>query len=334
MLSAEDYAMRAYNYTLEPRHNPLKRYMEGHASVVETPPMLGIFNDIPWNKIRESDVAAWAAAGFTWIVNDAEHHQWEGWYSEEANHLLLRYGLLGVQRLHREALSQHGDAFQLGARATMRPYATTLAETEDYLQTVQFPIAGKATPLDRGGYPVRKGDKTLSFTPDELRSVEAETQAFVQFETAEYIMDESLRDQVLNLMANQGKHKCCGFIGPFDAIMREGPTPEMAIAVNNLIRAATAKGLHIGRVVGSGSMTDPADIEDAMVEAMNCGCRMITAHEFTSDFALKGARSISEPFFRAAERCGFSRLASCGQEGVAQRFAEGIAAAAPKLARL
>jgi 2-keto-3-deoxy-L-rhamnonate aldolase RhmA len=332
MLSAEDFAMRAYNHALEPRHNPLKRYMEGYASVVETPPMLGIFNDIPWNKIRESDVAAWAAAGFTWIVNDAEHHQWEGWYSEEANHLLLRYGLLGVQRLHREALSQHGDAFQLGARATMRPYATTLKETQDYLRTVQFPVAGKATPLDRGGYPVRKGDKTLSFTPDELRAVEAETQAFVQFETGEYILDEALRDQVLDLMASQGLHKCCGFIGPFDAIVREGPMPAMSLAVNNLIRVAAEKGVHMGRVVGSGSMKDPQEIEDAMVEAMEFGCRMITAHQFTSDFSLHGAATLAEPFFRAAERCGFSRQASCGQDSTVQRFDERLAAW--KLARL
>ena len=36
----------------------------------------------------------------------------------------LACGLLSVQRLHREALSAHGDVYQPGARAALRPYST------------------------------------------------------------------------------------------------------------------------------------------------------------------------------------------------------------------
>ena len=46
----------------------------------------------------------------------------------EEHAMLGRAGITSVQRLHREAVSEHGDAFQLGARATMRPYGTTVAD--------------------------------------------------------------------------------------------------------------------------------------------------------------------------------------------------------------
>ena len=52
-------------------------------------------------------------------------------------------------------------------------------------------------------------------------------------------------------------------------------------------------------------MEDPKDIEDAMVVAIENGCRLICVHPFTSDLAFRGAMSMTEPFFRAAERCGF-----------------------------
>ena len=64
MLSADDFAQRAYLHALNPRANPAKLHMDRHASVSETPPMLGLFNDIPHAKIRQDDVAALAAAGF------------------------------------------------------------------------------------------------------------------------------------------------------------------------------------------------------------------------------------------------------------------------------
>ena len=67
---------------------------------------------------------------------------------------------------------------------------------------------------DRGGYPTRDGARKMAFTPNELRAAEAPwTQGWIQFETGEYILDPTIRDQVLDLMASQGKNKACGFIG-------------------------------------------------------------------------------------------------------------------------
>ncbi len=304
-LTAEVFAKRAYDSALNPLRNPVKEIMDRCGSVEETPPLLGIFNDVPWHRFRESEAHAWAKAGFLWIVNDAEHSQWEGYYGREQNAAELRLGLLPVQRLHREAVSAHGDAYQLGARATMRPYGTTFADAERYYRSVNFPTPGRSTPDDRGGYPVRSGDRSMMFTPDELRSAETETQGWLQFETAEYIMDVGLRDRVLDLMAEQGRNKACGFVGPFDAILREGDLPEMARAVNALFAAAASRGIHTGRVVGSGAMEDPADIEDGMVEAIEHGARLICVHPLTSDMTYRGAAAMAEPFFRACVRCGF-----------------------------
>jgi hypothetical protein len=219
-IGKEDLALKAYFHALFPLANPLKSLMECYSTVESTPPMLGIFNNIPWHQLRESDVEAWARAGFTFVINDGEHRQWEGHYGEETNRMLLRYGILPVQRLHREALSQHGDAFQLGARATMRPYSTTVEHATEYYKAVNFPVPGKATYLDRGGYPVKTGAGGMAYTPAGLRDAETETQGWLQFETEEYILDQAIRDQVLSVMAAQGEHRACGFIGPFDAILR------------------------------------------------------------------------------------------------------------------
>ena len=136
-VKTEEFARRAHAYALDPRRNPLKEVLDRSGSYEKTPPLLGIFNDIAWSKLREDEAHAWAKAGFSFIVNDAEHLQWEGWYGREQNALESRLGLLPVQRLHREARSAHGDAFQLGARATMRPYGTMVEEAHDYyfLQT-------------------------------------------------------------------------------------------------------------------------------------------------------------------------------------------------------
>ncbi|MFA6109890.1 MAG: hypothetical protein WDA75_14080 [Candidatus Latescibacterota bacterium] len=304
-LTAEVFARRAYAYALNPLRNPLKEILDQCPSVETTPPLLGIFNDVPWHKLRETEVHAWAKAGWSWIVNDAEHSQWEGYYGREQNAAESRVGLLPVQRLHREALSAHGDSYQLGARATLRPYGTTYEEAERYYRSVNFPVPGKATQYDRGGYPVRSGDRTMMFTPDDLRGAETEVQGWLQFETAEYIMDRSLRDRVLDLMEAQGRNKACGFVGPFDAIMREGAIPAMNDAVNELFRVAAKRGIHTGRVVGSGAMENPRDIEDAIVLAIENGCRLISVHPLTSDMTYRGAAAMAEPFFRAAERCGF-----------------------------
>ena len=304
-LNAEEFARRAYACALNPCRNPLKEILDKATSFEETPPLLGIFNDVPWHKFRESEAHAWAKAGFMWIVNDAEHSQWEGNYGREQNAAEARLGLLQVQRLHREALSSHGDAYQLGARATLRPYGTTYEDAERYYRSVNFPVPGQATPYDRGGYPVRSGDRTMMFTPDDLRGAETEVQGWIQFETAEYIIDKALRDRVLDLMVEQGKNKACGFVGPFDAILREGDLPEVNDAVNELFREAAKRGIHMGRVVGSGSMEDPKDIEDAIVEAIENGARLISVHPLTSDMTYRGAAAMAAPFFRACERCGF-----------------------------
>ncbi|MBN1834391.1 MAG: hypothetical protein JW820_01005 [Spirochaetales bacterium] len=304
-LRAEQFAARAHAAALDPLRNPVKAIMDQCPSVERTPPLLGIFNDIPWHKFRESEAHAWAKAGFLWIVNDAEHCQWEGHYGKEQNAAELRLGLLPVQRLNREAVSAYGDAYQLGARATMKPYGTTYQDAERYLRAVRFPEPGKATPHDRGGYPVRTGDRTMMFTPQELVQAESEIQGWVQFETAEYIMDTDLRDRVLDLMVGHGPNRACGFVGPFDAVLREGDLPEVNQAINDLFRAAARRGIHMGRVVGSGAMADPRDIEDGIVEAIENGARLISVHWQTSDLTFQGAVSVAEPFFRACERCGY-----------------------------
>lgn len=304
-LGIEDFAKRAHAYALNPQRNPVKEVLDAAPDYGSAPPLLGIFNDVGWHKLREDEVHAWAKAGFAFIVNDAEHLQWEGWYGREQNAIESRLGLLPLQRLHREARSAHGDAFQLGARATMRPYSTSFEEAEAYFQSIKFPTPGNASPHARGGYPVRTGDRGMTFTPESLLNAETETQGWLQFETTELIMDVDLRDSVLDLMAAQGRNKACGFVGPFDAILREGEVPEMEDAISSLFRAAGEREIHMGRVVGSGSMEDPADIEDAMVKAIEDGARLICVHPFTSDLVFRGAMTVSEPFFRAAARCGF-----------------------------
>ena len=300
-----EFARRAYDHALDPGRNPVKRVMDNSESVRATPPLLGIFNDIPWHKLREDEAHAWASAGFSWIVNDAEHSQWEGWYGRQQNAALLRLGLLPVQRLHREAISQHGDVFQMGARAAMKPYGTSLEDARRFLKSVSFPVPGKATGDDRGGYPTRGGDRSMRFTPDSLRESETDTQGWVQFETSEYILNTDLRDAVLDLMAAQGPNRDCCFVGPFDAILREGEIPAMEDGINELFEAATRRGVHSGRVVGSGSMDDPQAIEEAMVFAINHGARLISVHVMTSDLPYRGAERVASPFFRAARRCGF-----------------------------
>jgi len=306
-ISVHEFARRAYLYALDPLQNPIKEVMDTFPSVRTMPPMLGIFNDIPANKMREDEVMSWAKAGFSVVVNDAEHRQRECWMGRAENAMLGRAGILSMQRLHREAVSEHGDAFQLGARATMRPYGTTLAEAEQYYDAVTFPVGkpGAATNDSRGGYPMRLGDLEMTFTPDSLRAAETEIQGWIQFETTEYILDKEIRNQVLDLMKKQGRNKGVGMVGPFDAIIRNGPNQAMAEGINDLFAAAAQRGVAFGRVVGSGSLTDPKGIEDAMVEAIESGCRFIFVHYFTSDMPFKGAEAVASPFWKACARCGF-----------------------------
>ena len=304
-LQTEEFARRAHAFVMNPQRNPVKEILDSSESFEATPPLLGIFNDVPWYQVREDETHSWAKAGFSWIVNDAEHCQREGWYGRQQNAMEGRVGLLQCQRLHREAFSSHGDVFQLGSRATMKPYGTTYEDAERFFRAVNFPTPGQATPDDRGGYPVRFGDRNFAFTPAALLGAEVDTQGWIQFETAEYILDTNLRDRVLDLMQAQGRNRACGFVGPFDAILRQGEIPEIEDATNALFRAAAKRGIHMGRVVGSGAMEDPKDIEDAMVHAIDNGARLICVHPFPSDLVFRGAMNVSAPFFAAARRCGF-----------------------------
>ena len=304
-LATEEFARRAYDSALNPLRNPVKAIMDRCSSVEQTPPMLGIFNDIPWHQFRESEAHAWARAGFLWIVNDGEHNQWEGYYGRDQNLALLRLGLLPVQRLPREAVSAHGDALQLGARATMRPYATQYQEAQRYVRSITFPRQNDATPDDRGGYAVRGGDRMMYYNPDELRRVEEETQGWIQFETLEYILDRELRDRVLGLMASQGGNRFCVFVGPFDAALRGGGEQELLHGITELFGAATARGVYSGRLVSPGPRDTPGALEDAMVAAIEAGARLLTPHVMTSDLTYRGAEAVAEPFYRACRRCGF-----------------------------
>ena len=105
----------------------------------------------------------------------------------------------------------------------------------------QFPEPGNPTPHDRGGYPVRNGDRSMNYTPDDLRSSETETQGWIQFETSEYIIDRQLRGKILQLMVDQGRNKACGFVGPLDVILRQGEIPEVNDAINDLFRKAKTR---------------------------------------------------------------------------------------------
>jgi len=306
-VSSAEFAVRAYLHAANPLRNPLKEVMDGCAAgdVRKTPPMLGIFSDIPWHQLREGEVHAWARAGFTWVVCDGEHSLGEGRYGREQLAMMLRLGITPVQRLHREARSEHGDSLTMGARATMFPYGTTVAESEEYYKCVTYPTVGSATPQDRGGFPMRYGDRTMLFTPNELKTTETETQGWIQFETAEYILEESIRDAVLDVMRRQGANKACGFIGPFDAVMRCGVSPGMDAGINALIGAAADRGVFMGRVCGSGSCSKEQQVEDAMGLAITAGCRLICVHHCTSDLTFLGAQTAARPFWNACAKNGF-----------------------------
>ncbi len=304
-LKADEFMRRARVCAVNPNRNPLKEKLDQADSHHKSPPLLGIFNDIPWHKFRENEAHVWAKAGFSWIVNDGEHCQQEGRYGREQHAIQGRLGLTPIQRLHREARSEHGDALQMGARATMRPYGTTYEDAENYFRSINFPVSGQATPYDRGAYPVRTADRTMTFTPEFLRRAESETQGWLQFETGEYILNTKLRDRILDLMVDQGPNKACGFVGPFDVVLREGEIPRIGQAINELFQVAAQRDVHMGVVISGGPMEDPKDIEDNMVEAMENGVRLIAVHMMTSDLVYRGAAAAADPFFKAAKRCGF-----------------------------
>ena len=144
-VGVEELAERAKLAVLDPQRNAVKERLPA--------PQLGIFNDVPRQQFRESDARALALAGFSFVVNDAEHGGPDCVYGREENAMLSRLGLTPLQRLPREALSAHGDALCCGARGTMRPYGTTLAEATEYLETVAFSAAPRR--ISRPGISLR-----------------------------------------------------------------------------------------------------------------------------------------------------------------------------------
>jgi len=57
-LTAEQFAQRAYKGTLNPLLNPMKAVLDASTSVRDTPPLLGIFIDIPARNLRNDDLEA------------------------------------------------------------------------------------------------------------------------------------------------------------------------------------------------------------------------------------------------------------------------------------
>ena len=101
------------------------------------------------------------------------------------------------------------------------------------------------------------------------------------------------------------KNTMVGFVGPFDAIIRSGDPATVNSAIEELATVAADHGLHMGRVCGSGTCTDPADIEEAMVKAINGGFRIISVHYLASEMSFVGTKNAAAPFWKAAARCGF-----------------------------
>ena len=69
--------------------------------------MPGWFQDIPWHQLRESEVHAWARAGFTWVVCDGEHSLGEGRYGREQ---LVPSRLQECFHAHSHVFAQHHPA--------------------------------------------------------------------------------------------------------------------------------------------------------------------------------------------------------------------------------
>ena len=53
---------------------------------------------------------------------------------------------------------------------------------------------------------------------------------------------------MLYICANrQGRNRAAGFVGALDAFMREGTSPELSAAIDELIAEAARRGLYVGR---------------------------------------------------------------------------------------
>jgi hypothetical protein len=320
-VTTEDFAERARRAVLDPQRNPVLEHFNNPSAgpLHAHAPLLGLFNDIPASLFRETEARAWARAGFSFVVNDAEHSGWQGWYGREHNAALLRLGLTPIQRLPREARSAHGDALSLGARGTMRPYASTVQDAVEYLACLSLPDGtSEPTPLHRGAYPARSGDGTPAFSVEGLRRAESgKVLACLQFETADYIADAARRDTVIDLLAafDSGRGGVA-FVGGFDAAMRAvGRTflDELGPQIAAVHRTACEHGVPSGAVVGwSGQSHDDAEDASARIEtAIDDGCRLIAAPVFASDLPLHGATTVAAPFHAAVARWRRKRGARC-----------------------
>jgi 2-keto-3-deoxy-L-rhamnonate aldolase RhmA len=286
-ITTETLAERARLAVLDPQRNAVIE-----ALTTSNRPLLGLFNDIPRHKLRESDARAWALAGFEFVVNDGEHSGSDLLYGREENALLQRYGLTPIQRLPREAISAHGDSLACGARGTMRPYALTLDDARIYVEAMDFPVGEGPRRHARGAYPVRAGDGAMTFTPQSLREAEADrTLACLQFETEEYLFDDDLRRSVLEILSKRGN--ACAFVGALDAATRCGSAESVANGVAELCSEAVEAGVAVGGVVGGDS--------DNVLRHMRMGMRLVAPPVFASDFALHGAVDAAAPFHAAVK---------------------------------
>ena len=284
-ITTETLAERARLAVLDPQRNAVIE-----ALTTSNRPLLGLFNDIPRHKIRESDARAWALAGFEFVVNDGEHSGSDLLYGREENALLQRYGLTPIQRLPREAISAHGDALACGARGTMRPYALTLEDAQIYVEAMDFPVGAGPRRHARGAYPVRAGDGAMTFTPESLREAEVgRTLACLQFETEEYLFDDEMRRSVLKVLSKRGN--ACAFVGALDAATRCGDAARVANGVAELCSEAVEVGVAVGGVVGG----DAANV----LKHMRMGMRLVAPPVFASDFALHGAVDAAKAFHEA-----------------------------------
>mmetsp|Transcript_9775 Transcript_9775/g.39763 ORF Transcript_9775/g.39763 Transcript_9775/m.39763 type:complete len:295 (-) Transcript_9775:1193-2077(-) len=274
-------------------------------------PKLGIFNDVPHHKFRETEALCWARAGFDVVINDGEHSLREGVYGREENAVLSRLGLTPVQRLPREGPpSYYGDVFMLGARGVMKPYSTCLDDLEELLTATSYPSGrAEASRKARGACPVRQGDGT--YVPDGidgLRAAEADCMPWFQFETTEVLYDESARRDILRRLAVVGG---AAFVGAFDLTMRatEDEKPQIADAIAALFHDAKELGCPAGGIFG-----DPTDAVKAVAsvkEAIAAGAVFIVVPYQTSDLPYVGAETAARPFFDAlAEIFGSSSGAS------------------------
>ena len=269
------------------------------------------WQDVPSHKLREDDVLSIARAGFSFVVADGEHSLHSARLGREETAMFLRHGVTPIQRLPREARSEHGDALTLGCRGTMMPYASSLEEVVDYLQCIRYPDEENGFPgttLSRGAYPVKRGDGSLILDVHELReSEESACQGFVQFETAELISDPEARFAALETMSALPPNTAIAFVGPFDAMMRSESFKWSAIQndVVSLTEEAMELKDHVGRPIFG---KKPEEVEEAMVMAIKQGVRLIACGQLVSELSYVGAQQAAAPFFRAFERCGFSRL--------------------------